>query len=92
MKDLMEYTLKVGQSTPTSPGIFTPSIAVIYAGMASESVYSLVVRWAQGNNSLAYNLFFSDRQLEVYLPKGKIKIINVSRDHLLFKYLKKEPV
>lgn len=81
-----EFTLRVGESAKLRTGIFSPTIKVIFAGMPSESSYSIVVSSTMGNNSLAYNLYFTDRQLELALPKGKMKIITVSRENITFKY------
>ena len=81
-----EYILKVGQTANLKSGIFSPNIAVVYAGMPSADAYSIAVKWSNGNNSLAYNLYFSDRQREIELPKGILTVINVGREQIIFKY------
>jgi len=86
MKETTEHILKLGEEAKIQSGVFQANVRVIFAGMVSDSVYSIVVRWSMGNNSLAYNLYFSDRQREISLPKGKITVINVGRDQLIFKY------
>lgn len=86
MKPTTEHTLKVGETALLRRSIFSASISVIYAGMPSATAYSIVVKWAYGNQSLAYNLYFSDRQREIVLPKGVLVVINVSREKILFKY------
>lgn len=86
MNESTEHILKLGEAANLQSNIFKANIKVIFAGMVSDSVYSIVVRWSSGNNSLAYNLYFTDRQLEIMLPKGKMTVINVGRDQLMFKY------
>lgn len=86
MKQTTEHILKLGEAADIQGGIFQANIKVIYAGMVSDSSYSIVVRWSMGNNSLAYNLYFTDRQREIHLPKGKLIVINVGRDQLIFKH------
>jgi hypothetical protein len=86
MKETTEHILKLGEAANIQSGVFQANIKVIFAGMVSDSVYSIVVRWSAGNNSLAYNLYFTDRQREIILPKGKITVINVGRDQLIFKH------
>ncbi|MCB0558019.1 MAG: hypothetical protein H6573_09935 [Lewinellaceae bacterium] len=44
------------------------------------------MKWTRGNNSLAYNLYFSSRQREIVLPIGKMKVIDVGGEKILFKY------
>ena len=130
MKETTEHILKLGETADIQGGIFQANIKVIYACMVSDSSYSIVVRWPLGNNSLAYNLYFTDRatrltldnldsqevvvpwfspvlfglpisdfrlassfrgmatdrQREIHLPKGKMTVINVGRDQLIFKH------
>lgn len=86
MNQTTEHILRLGESVKLQSGIFQPTIYVIYAGMVSESIYSIAVRWSMGNNSLAYNLYFGDRQREIILPSGKLTVINVGKDQLIFKH------
>jgi len=80
------YSLLVGESAKVKT-IFFGNISVVYAGMISEQVYSVVVQWTSGNNSSAYNLYLSRSQKEVRIPKGRLMISTVTPERLNFRYV-----
>ncbi len=81
-----DYSLLVGESAKVKT-IFFGNITVAYAGMVSEQVYSVVVQWSSGNNSLAYNLYLGRNQREVHLPKGKIIVSGATPERMNFRYV-----
>ena len=86
MAEHKDYSLLVGQSAKVRT-IFFGNITIVYAGMVSPDVYSVVVQWTSGNNSLAYNLYLGRTQKEVHLPKGRIHVSSATPERLNFRYL-----
>ena len=86
MSETKEYTLHLGEFATVRPGLFKAKVEVVFAGMVHEDTYSIAVKWTWSNNSLAYNLYFSSRQREIVLPAGKMTVIDVGREKILFKY------
>ena len=85
MSQVREYILRVGESGKVKRGILT-SYSVVYAGMISDSTYSVVVTVTTGYNSMAYNLYIPKGQSEVQLPKGRMVILSVSTEEIHFRY------
>ncbi|MDX1741731.1 MAG: hypothetical protein R3178_10570 [Rhodothermales bacterium] len=81
-----DYSLLVGESAKVKTILFG-NISVVYAGMVSEQVYSVVVKWTSGNNSLAYNLYLRKTQKQVHLPKGEIIVSSVTPERMNFRYV-----
>jgi len=67
MSGVKEYTLRLGENVKVRPAVFKSSESVIYSGKLSENIYSIVVTWTFGYNSMAYNLFFPKQPLRVKL-------------------------
>ena len=86
MSGMNEYTLRLGESAKVKPGFFKSTESIIYSGMASENIYSIVVTWTFGYNSMAYNLFFPKNQKEIRTPKGRLEVDYVSGDEIRFSY------
>ena len=86
MSETTEYTLRLGEFATVRPGLFKAKVEVVFTGMVNDDVYSIAVKWTWSNNSLAYNLYFSSRQREIVLPAGKMTVIDVGREKILFKY------
>jgi len=53
MNPSKEYVLTVGESAKLKRGLFT-TYSLVYAGMVSENVFSVVVSWSAGHNSASY--------------------------------------
>ena len=81
----MEYTLNVGEVVKIKHGILTRDISVTYAGMPSESAFSLVINWQQGAAAAAHNLFFPQEQRELTLPVGRMVVEGVSPTEIRFR-------
>jgi hypothetical protein len=81
-----DYSLLVGETAKVKT-IFFGNISVAYAGMVSDEVYSVVVKWTSGNNSLAYNLYLRRTQKEVHLPKGKMIVSSTTPERMNFRYV-----
>ena len=78
-----EFVLRVGEGASVRRGfVFTASCHVIYAGMPSDSTYSVVVVKEHGNQASAYNLYLPRSQREVALPYGRLIVTSVSEDEM----------
>jgi len=86
MSGANEYKLKLGETTKVRPGIFKSSISIVYAGMLNESIYSVVVTWSYGHNSMAYNLYIPKHEKEFLTPKGRVQVEYVSPEEIRFSY------
>jgi len=51
---------------------------IIYGGMPSEEVYSIVQKKASGYQGYAWNLFFSKRQRDITVDGVKLYVENVT--------------
>ena len=86
MSGTNNYTLRLGEHAKVRPAVFKSSESVIYSGKLSENIYSIVVSWTFGYNSMAYNLFFSKQQKEIFTIKGRLEIDYVSSEEIRFSY------
>ena len=55
---------------------------IIYAGMLSDTVYSIAQRKADGYQGYAWNLFFPKRKSEITIDGVKIFVDNVTPDEI----------
>ena len=58
---------------------------IIYAGMPSENVYSIVQRKTSGYQGFAWNLFFPRRQMDITIDKVKIFVESVVPEEIRFR-------
>jgi hypothetical protein len=86
MSGANQYTLKLSETAKVRPGFLRSSISVVYAGMLSESIYSVVVTWSSGHNSMAYNLYMPMHQKEFFTPIGHVQVDFVSPEEIHFEY------
>jgi len=87
MKQPTEYILKVGENAKIKSGFMT-TYSLVYAGMLSDYVYSIVVTWSSGNNSAAYNLYLDKGQREINMLKGRLTVFDVSKSEIRFHFQK----
>jgi hypothetical protein len=87
MKTPNEYVLKVGESATVKRG-FIKSYVLVYAGMLSDHVFSIVVTWSAGHNSAGYNLYIGKGQREINLLDGRLTILDVNKSEIRFQYQK----
>jgi len=55
---------------------------IVYAGMPSEDVYSIVQRKASGYQGFAWNLFYPKRKSEIIIDGVNILVENVTADEI----------
>lgn len=60
--------------------------SVVYAGMPSESTYSVVGKMEHGNQASAYNLFLLRSQTDVALPNGTLMVTDVFPEEIRFRF------
>lgn len=82
-----EHTLEIGSAVVVSKSVLRGSISVIYAGMLSDTCYSIAVKWLSGNQAMAYNLYLSPDQRRVALPRGYLSVSSVKPNLLRFQYM-----
>ena len=86
MSGTNEYKLKLGETSKVRPGFFKGTISIVYAGMLNESIFSVVVTWSSGHNSMAYNLYIPKHQKEFFTLKGRVQVEYVSPEEIRFSY------
>jgi len=87
MKNPDEYVLKIGESAKVKRGFIT-SYALVYAGMLSDHVFSIVVTWSAGHNSAGYNLYIGKGQREINLLNGRLIVLDVNKSEIRFQFQK----
>ena len=55
---------------------------IVYAGMPSDSVYSIVQRKSNGYEGFAWNLFFPKRKQEITIDGVNIFVENVAPEEI----------
>lgn len=87
MSGTTEYKLKLSETVKVRPGFLRSTVSIVYAGMINESIYSVVVTWSFGHNSMAYNLYIPKHQKEFFTPKGRVQVEYVSPEEIRFSYI-----
>jgi hypothetical protein len=57
---------------------------IIYAGMPSENVYSIVQKKATGNQGFSWSLFFPKRQQDITIDGVKLFVESVTPEEISF--------
>ena len=58
---------------------------IVYAGMPSEDVYSIVQRKTSGYQGFAWNIYYSRRKTEIKIDGVEIIDESVSPDEIMFR-------
>jgi hypothetical protein len=87
MKEPKEYTLKLAESAKVKSGFMT-SYSLVYAGMLSDSVFSIALTWSSGHNSAGYNLYLDKGQREIKLLDGRLTVRDVNKNEIRFVFQK----
>ena len=74
-------TLRLGESFHLRRG----KDRIIYAGMPSESVYSIVQKKADGYQGFAWNLFFPKRMQNMVIDGVNVFVENVTPEEIRFR-------
>ena len=74
-------TLSVGQDFHLRRG----KDHIIYAGMPSDNVYSIVQKRASGYQGFAWNLFYPRRKQAITIDGVNIFVENVTADEIRFR-------
>ena len=74
-------TLSVGQDFHLKRG----KDRILYAGMPSDGVYSIVQRKASGYQGFAWNLFYPRTKRDIIIDKVNIRVENVAPDEIRFR-------
>lgn len=88
MPEGFDAALKVGEEVTLKKGIVTAAWSMVYAGMPSPGVFSVVVVWKQGNQATAANLFFPKDQRGFDVAGGHVSVTHVDERSLRFRFEK----
>ena len=58
---------------------------IVYAGMPSEDVYSIVQRKTNGYQGFAWNLYYSRRKTDIKIDGVDIVVESVSPEEIMFR-------
>ncbi len=81
---MSEYTLRVGESVKLIKHIFKASYTLVYGGMPGDAVYTVIVTYHYGNNSMAYNLYFRKSEREITICGRRIIVHGISPHEIKF--------
>jgi len=79
---MQTQTLRVGEKATLRTAFFRAGHGVIYAGMVSDSVYSLVFTYSAGHQAMAFNLFFSESQRDLTFQDWRLTILDLRPDYI----------
>ena len=60
---------------------------IIYAGMPSEEVYSIVQKKSTGYQGYAWNLFYSKRRRDITIDGVRLYIDNITPDEIILRLM-----
>jgi hypothetical protein len=81
MENYTTITLAVGETHHLKTG----RDRILYGGMPSENVYSIIQRKAEGYQGFGWNLFFNKRQCEITIDGVKLYIEHVDPESISFR-------
>jgi len=77
------HTLDVGEPLKLEKkSLFGKHSSILFAGMPSDSCYSIVAAWSHGYNSAAYNLFFPLDQSHIEVLGNEFELKKVSPNQI----------
>jgi len=88
---MSQYRIRVGEVADVRPRWWGKSWQVIYAGTLRDGTISVVVQWALGHNSAAYNLYLHGDQEEFRLPVGTGTLLDSTPTELTFRFELHQP-
>jgi hypothetical protein len=89
MPELRKFHVKLGEATQVKSGflLIGPRTEVIYTGMVSKEIFSLAIGTSIMYNSMAYNVFLPMGHREVHAAGGRLEILEINPDYILFNYI-----
>ena len=85
MLNQSEQRLKINEKFRTRRGAFRTTEDIVYAGMISDDVYSVVLTFSLGHNSWAYNLYLPVSQRELKLWDVRLVVLQVTPTEIHFR-------
>lgn len=79
---MREFHLKIGEQAQLKSNFFTAGHGLMYAGMPSESVYSLAFIFSHGYQAMAANMYIPTSQRELTYQGYRIVVQDVRPDHI----------
>lgn len=86
MQTMQEINLQVGEEVFLKKGMIT-QIRLVYAGMPGPDTFSMALIQTQGNNSQAFNLYWSRNTRQFRVLSREISVVDVSAQAIRFMIL-----
>jgi len=86
MQTMQEINLQVGEEVFLKKGMIT-QIRLVYAGMPGPDTFSMALIQTQGNNSQAFNLYWSRNTRQFRVLNREISVVDVSAQAIRFMIL-----
>ena len=77
-------TLAIGETTRIKLG-FVNTVTLIYSGMPSKDVFSIVIQTGSGYQGYSYNLYYPKDTKTIKVGKESFSIINVTPERITFR-------
>jgi hypothetical protein len=76
-----DITISIGEATKIKLG-FVNTISVIYGGMPSKDVFSIIIQTGSGYQGYSYNLFYPKDTKTIKIGKESFTVINVTSEQI----------
>ena len=76
-----DITLAIGETTKIKVG-FVNTVTIIYGGMPSKDVFSIVIQTGSGYQGYSYNLYYPKDAKTIKVGKESFSIINVTSEQI----------
>lgn len=86
MQTMQEINLQVGEEVFLKKGMIT-QVRLVYAGMPGPDTFSMALIQTQGNNSQAFNLYWSRNTRQFRVLSREISVVDVSAQAIRFMIL-----
>ncbi len=86
MQTMQEINLQVGEEVFLKKGMIT-QVRLVYAGMPGPDTFSMALIQTQGNNSQAFNLYWSRNTRQFRVLNREISVVDVSAQAIRFMIL-----
>jgi hypothetical protein len=76
-----DITLAVGETTKIKLG-FVNTLTIIYGGMPSKDVFTIIIQTSSGYQGYSYNLFYQKDTKTMRIGKESFSVITVSPEKI----------
>ncbi len=79
-----EINLAVGEKTKIKIG-FMNAKTIIYSGMISKDIFSIVLLYGTGNQGFSYNLFYPKTLKAIKIDNESFYVVSVNEDKIVLR-------